>query len=57
MLVRGFPLQFLFFPQSCRAAIIHYSPDPNDCAIIQKDQIYLCDSGGLSILEIAVTYA
>ncbi|KAI9462819.1 putative Xaa-Pro aminopeptidase P [Lactarius psammicola] len=27
-------------------AIIHYSPDPNDCAIIQKDQIYLCDSGG-----------
>ncbi|KAI0294854.1 Creatinase/aminopeptidase [Multifurca ochricompacta] len=28
------------------AAIIHYAPDPNDCAIIQKDQIYLCDSGG-----------
>jgi Xaa-Pro aminopeptidase len=28
------------------AAIIHYSPDPNDCAIIRKDQIYLCDSGG-----------
>ncbi|KAN0127203.1 Peptidase M24, structural domain containing protein [Lactarius tabidus] len=28
------------------AAIIHYSPDPNDCAIIQKDQVYLCDSGG-----------
>ncbi|KAH9015896.1 putative Xaa-Pro aminopeptidase P [Lactarius hengduanensis] len=27
-------------------AIIHYSPDPNDCAIIQKDQVYLCDSGG-----------
>ncbi|KDQ60006.1 hypothetical protein JAAARDRAFT_711428 [Jaapia argillacea MUCL 33604] len=27
-------------------AIIHYSPDPNDCAIIKKDQIYLCDSGG-----------
>ncbi|KAI0258993.1 Creatinase/aminopeptidase [Gloeopeniophorella convolvens] len=26
-------------------AIIHYSPDPNDCAIIRKDQIYLCDSG------------
>ncbi|KAG5645493.1 hypothetical protein DXG03_005901 [Asterophora parasitica] len=26
-------------------AIIHYSPDPNDCAIIKKDQIYLCDSG------------
>ncbi|KAK2465569.1 hypothetical protein APHAL10511_002461 [Amanita phalloides] len=28
------------------AAIIHYSPDPADCAIIKKDQIYLCDSGG-----------
>ncbi|KAG1779396.1 peptidase M24, structural domain-containing protein [Suillus placidus] len=28
------------------AAVIHYSPDPNDCAIIRKDQIYLCDSGG-----------
>ncbi|EPQ53720.1 Creatinase/aminopeptidase [Gloeophyllum trabeum ATCC 11539] len=27
-------------------AIIHYSPDPSDCAIIEKDQIYLCDSGG-----------
>ncbi|KAH9974669.1 Creatinase/aminopeptidase [Lactifluus volemus] len=27
-------------------AIIHYSPDPNDCAIIRNDQIYLCDSGG-----------
>ncbi|EIN09077.1 Creatinase/aminopeptidase [Punctularia strigosozonata HHB-11173 SS5] len=26
-------------------AIIHYSPDPEDCAIIRKDQIYLCDSG------------
>ncbi|KAI0316094.1 Creatinase/aminopeptidase [Amylostereum chailletii] len=26
-------------------AIIHYSPDPKDCAIIRKDQIYLCDSG------------
>ncbi|KAF8886119.1 peptidase M24, structural domain-containing protein [Infundibulicybe gibba] len=26
-------------------AIIHYSPDPADCAIIKKDQIYLCDSG------------
>ncbi|KAF5383143.1 hypothetical protein D9615_005019 [Tricholomella constricta] len=26
-------------------AIIHYSPDPKDCAIIKKDQIYLCDSG------------
>ncbi|KIL60909.1 hypothetical protein M378DRAFT_193546 [Amanita muscaria Koide BX008] len=28
------------------AAVIHYSPDPEDCAIIKKDQIYLCDSGG-----------
>ncbi|KAF8555473.1 Creatinase/aminopeptidase [Imleria badia] len=28
------------------AAIIHYAPDPKDCAIIAKDQIYLCDSGG-----------
>ncbi|KAF5318517.1 hypothetical protein D9619_010897 [Psilocybe cf. subviscida] len=27
-------------------AIIHYSPDPNDCEIIKKEQIYLCDSGG-----------
>ncbi|THH27358.1 hypothetical protein EUX98_g6829 [Antrodiella citrinella] len=26
-------------------AIIHYQPDPNDCAIVRKDQIYLCDSG------------
>ncbi|KAG8853749.1 hypothetical protein FRB96_008003 [Tulasnella sp. 330] len=28
------------------AAIIHYSPDPKDCAIIKQDQMYLCDSGG-----------
>ncbi|XP_006463697.1 hypothetical protein AGABI2DRAFT_187219 [Agaricus bisporus var. bisporus H97] len=27
-------------------AVIHYSPDPEDCAVIRKDQIYLCDSGG-----------
>ncbi|KAF6753773.1 putative Xaa-Pro aminopeptidase P [Ephemerocybe angulata] len=26
-------------------AIIHYSPDPKNCDIIKKDQIYLCDSG------------
>ncbi|KAJ7746479.1 Creatinase/aminopeptidase [Mycena maculata] len=26
-------------------AIIHYSPDANDCAIVKQDQIYLCDSG------------
>jgi len=27
-------------------AIIHYSPDREDCAIIDKDQLYLVDSGG-----------
>lgn len=27
------------------AAIIHYSPDPIGSAIIDKDQVYLCDSG------------
>ncbi|OSD02643.1 Creatinase/aminopeptidase [Trametes coccinea BRFM310] len=27
-------------------AIVHYDPDPNDCAIVQKEQVYLCDSGG-----------
>ncbi|GBE89160.1 Probable Xaa-Pro aminopeptidase [Sparassis crispa] len=27
-------------------AIIHYTPDPKDCAIVRKDQVYLCDSGG-----------
>ncbi|THV07177.1 Creatinase/aminopeptidase [Dendrothele bispora CBS 962.96] len=26
-------------------AIIHYSPDPKDCAVIKQNQIYLCDSG------------
>ncbi|TDL13770.1 Creatinase/aminopeptidase [Rickenella mellea] len=26
-------------------AIIHYAPDPRDCAVIKKEQIYLCDSG------------
>jgi len=26
-------------------AIIHYSPDSQDCAVIKKDQMYLCDSG------------
>ncbi|KAJ7676480.1 putative Xaa-Pro aminopeptidase P [Mycena rosella] len=26
-------------------AIIHYSPDANDCAVVKRDQIYLCDSG------------
>ncbi|OCH85295.1 Creatinase/aminopeptidase [Obba rivulosa] len=28
------------------AAIVHYGPDPNDCATVRKDQVYLCDSGG-----------
>lgn len=28
------------------AAIIHYKPEVDDCAIIKKDQMYLCDSGG-----------
>lgn len=27
-------------------AIIHYSPDPASCPAIDRDQIYLCDSGG-----------
>lgn len=27
------------------AAIIHYKPSPTDCAVIERDQIYLCDSG------------
>ncbi|EJD43382.1 Creatinase/aminopeptidase [Auricularia subglabra TFB-10046 SS5] len=26
-------------------AIIHYSPDPKDCAVVRLDQVYLCDSG------------
>jgi len=26
-------------------AIIHYQPDPSDCAIVKRDEIYLCDSG------------
>ena len=28
------------------AAIIHYKPEPTDCAVICRDQVYLCDSGG-----------
>jgi len=28
------------------AAIIHYRPEPTTCAVIDKNQIYLCDSGG-----------
>lgn len=27
-------------------AIIHYKPTEEDCAVIDKDQMYLCDSGG-----------
>lgn len=27
------------------AAIIHYAPSATDSAIIDKDRIYLCDSG------------
>ncbi|KAJ9114052.1 hypothetical protein QFC22_005872 [Naganishia vaughanmartiniae] len=27
-------------------AIIHYSPTKENCAVIDKDQMYLCDSGG-----------
>ncbi|THH04905.1 hypothetical protein EW145_g5189 [Phellinidium pouzarii] len=26
-------------------AIIHYLPEPDNCAIIRQDQLYLCDSG------------
>ncbi|EJF63579.1 Creatinase/aminopeptidase [Dichomitus squalens LYAD-421 SS1] len=26
-------------------AIIHYQPEHDDCAVVKKDQIYLCDSG------------
>ncbi|KZT61641.1 Creatinase/aminopeptidase [Calocera cornea HHB12733] len=26
-------------------AIIHYQPDPKDCAIVELDSLYLCDSG------------
>ena len=27
------------------AAIIHYQPSPTDSAVVDKDQVYLCDSG------------
>jgi len=27
------------------AAVIHYKPEPDTCSIINKDHIYLCDSG------------
>lgn len=26
-------------------AIIHYEPTPEDCMVVKRDQIYLCDSG------------
>ncbi|KIO20986.1 hypothetical protein M407DRAFT_132041 [Tulasnella calospora MUT 4182] len=26
-------------------AIIHYQPEPETCAVLKKDQMYLCDSG------------
>lgn len=28
------------------ASFIHYKPAENDCSILKKHQIYLCDSGG-----------
>lgn len=27
-------------PMTVPAAIIHYEPDPNDCAVIKKDQVH-----------------
>lgn len=27
------------------AAVIHYKPEPGNCSVIDKNQIYLCDSG------------
>lgn len=27
-------------------AIIHYKPERETCAIVRRDQMYLCDSGG-----------
>ncbi|KAI0030247.1 Creatinase/aminopeptidase [Vararia minispora EC-137] len=27
-------------------AIVHYAPDPEDCAVVSRDAVYLCDSGG-----------
>lgn len=27
-------------------AIIHYKPTEEDCAVIDRSQMYLCDSGG-----------
>jgi Xaa-Pro aminopeptidase len=29
------------------SAIIHYSPDPKNSAIIDPSKMYLCDSGGM----------
>lgn len=44
--MRNFPSFPNYEAQQSTIAIIHYSPDPNDCAIVKKDQVYLCDSGG-----------
>lgn len=41
-----FEAEFDFLDSERFEAIIHYSPDPNDCDIIKKEQVYLCDSGG-----------
>lgn len=27
------------------AAVIHYQPEPNNCSVIDPEQVYLCDSG------------
>lgn len=27
------------------AAVIHYKPEPGNCSVIDKNQVYLCDSG------------
>lgn len=27
-------------------AVIHYSPDPKESRVVDKDEVYLCDSGG-----------
>ncbi|THU92778.1 Creatinase/aminopeptidase [Dendrothele bispora CBS 962.96] len=38
----GFGAEYVFF---FVLAIIRYSQDPKDCAVIKQNQIYLCDSG------------
>lgn len=44
------------------AAIIHYKPERPKCAVLDRNQIYLCDSGGqfrwlLSFLLIALLHS